>query len=898
MKITIKKVLFCLISMLLIMLVGSVTVFASPHNGDRFDFRQPDGSTVPVRVFGDEYYQRVESLDGYSLVRDSKGYICYAGLDANGSFTSTGEVYKGKDISINDAASLGLKKGLSEHQSVVLDQIKEKRKELAPETESRILAASPSTTPTPLPSGVPVIATATPAKIVGLVVLINFPDLKGAVSTADIENAFNKVGSGSVYDHFYNISGEKIQFTNRIIGYYTAKNKKSYYDSGNGYQGSSELLKETLSWLNTTNPSFDGITLNYDKSIKALTFLYAGTPDAGWANGLWPHSGGYNYTLSNGIRINSHQFTNIGTRPEIATINHECEHMILGWPDFYDYDGDSAVIGNFNNFINPYCRCALNKFYTIKWLNGLPNGTVVTVPAGTREVYGYINTKNNNEMFLIENIRKRGDWLRFPGEGLVIWHIDKRGNNDYQDMTAARHYITSIEQADGRFDMEKNVNEGDSRDFFRAGYKDRFDDTTLPNSKWWNGSSSGFNISNISAIGDNMTFVINNTNVSPTPTPTPVPPKKDPVTLYKFDEASGIIASDSSGSGTSATLTEAAWTAGKSGNAVELSGANQYVILPSGIVSGLNDITVSAWVKPDTVSNWVRVFDFGESTNSYMFMTAKSSSNTFRFAITAEGSANEQIIEGGPPLSAGAWCHVAVTLKENEGILYLNGKEVGRNASMTLKPSDLGFTSCNYIGKSQWNDPYLDGLVDDFRIYNRALAASEIMELAEPKPENISISGYVKADVRSKSTSINAGFKVELTGTDFSAITDENGYFNIKDIPVIEGSYSIKITKTGYLTRTVPDIPGNKNSQAGSSDMPVSMWYGDFPKNGVQDNAINMYDVVQLASSFNSSVGDGRYDPLYDANNDSGINLSDVVILATHFSKGSSHYPPVTVTLP
>jgi hypothetical protein len=68
-------------------------------------------------------------------------------------------------------------------------------------------------------------------------------------------------------------------------------------------------------------------------------------------------------------------------------------------------------------------------------------------------------------MFLIENIRKRGDWYKFPGEGLVIWHIDKKGNNDYQDMTAAKHYITSIEQADGKFDMEKNLNSGDAATF-------------------------------------------------------------------------------------------------------------------------------------------------------------------------------------------------------------------------------------------------------------------------------------------------------------------------------------------------------------------------------------------------------------------------------------------------
>jgi hypothetical protein len=125
-------------------------------------------------------------------------------------------------------------------------------------------------------------------------------------------------------------------------------------------------------------------------------------------------------------------------------------------------------------------------------------------------------------------------------------------------------------------------------------------------------------------------------------------------------------------------------------------------------------------------------------------------------------------------------------------------------------PSDLGFTSCNYIGKSQWNDPYFDGLIDDFRIYNRALSASEIYELADPPAENISVSGYLKADVSTKSTSINKGFTVEILGTDYSAVTDEKGYFNIKDIPVIEGSYSLKISRAGYLERTISGIPAAK----------------------------------------------------------------------------------------
>ena len=50
---------------------------------------------------------------------------------------------------------------------------------------------------------------------------------------------------------------------------------------------------------------------------------------------------------------------------------------------------------------------------------------------------------------------------------------------------------------------------------------------------------------------------------------------------------------------------------------------------------------------------------------------------------------------------------------------------------MTLKPSNMGSTTQNWIGRSQFNDPYLNGRVDDFRIYNKALTASEIAALAQ-----------------------------------------------------------------------------------------------------------------------------------------------------------------------
>jgi hypothetical protein len=50
---------------------------AAPHVDESFEFLQPDGSKVSVVVNGDEFYQRVESVDGYTLVRNSEnGSLC------------------------------------------------------------------------------------------------------------------------------------------------------------------------------------------------------------------------------------------------------------------------------------------------------------------------------------------------------------------------------------------------------------------------------------------------------------------------------------------------------------------------------------------------------------------------------------------------------------------------------------------------------------------------------------------------------------------------------------------------------------------------------------------------------------------------------------------------------
>ncbi len=202
---------------------------------------------------------------------------------------------------------------------------------------------------------------------------------------------------------------------------------------------------------------------------------------------------------------------------------------------------------------------------------------------------------------------------------------------------------------------------------------------------------------------------------------------------WMFNENSGTIAADSSGGGANgALLTGASWTTGKFGNAISLNGTNGYARFPAGFISTLNDYTIAGWVNLNSVSTWARIFDFGSGTSVYMFLTPKSGSNAIRFAISTSGGSGEQQINGTSIPSTGVWHHFAVTLSGTVGILYVDGVAVGRNNNMTLKPSNLGYTTQNYIGKSQYSDPYLNGSVDDFRIYSRALSPTEVYYLFSP----------------------------------------------------------------------------------------------------------------------------------------------------------------------
>jgi hypothetical protein len=195
---------------------------------------------------------------------------------------------------------------------------------------------------------------------------------------------------------------------------------------------------------------------------------------------------------------------------------------------------------------------------------------------------------------------------------------------------------------------------------------------------------------------------------------------------------------------------------GKIGNAVQLSGNGEYVDLPDGIVSGLHDFTISAWVNPSANTAWSRLFDFGTGTNDYMFLTLSAGGGPLRFAITTSGNGAEQQLNAPGTLPLNTWSQVAVTLSGTTGTLYINGQPVATNNNMTLNPAALGATNNNWIGRSQFSaDPFLAATVDDFQIYDHALSAADIATLASGQPGAGNVASY-KFDEDSGETALDS----------------------------------------------------------------------------------------------------------------------------------------------
>ncbi len=162
----------------------------------------------------------------------------------------------------------------------------------------------------------------------------------------------------------------------------------------------------------------------------------------------------------------------------------------------------------------------------------------------------------------------------------------------------------------------------------------------------------------------------------------------------------------------------------------------------------------------------------------------------------------------------------------------------------------------------------------------------EVVEMDEYR-----ISGYILPDLISGSKAdavLRSGFSVEIADRNKRTLTDENGYFEIYTGLDLKNC-SLLISKDGFLCREIKDI--SLCNTSGFTDIstetaPIIMWIGDIN----MDNAINMADIMELSTAFNSSRDSSIYKSGYDVNKDDAVNMEDIMAIVQHFNKVPDDY--------
>ncbi|RYD36097.1 MAG: hypothetical protein EOP85_18510, partial [Verrucomicrobiaceae bacterium] len=186
--------------------------------------------------------------------------------------------------------------------------------------------------------------------------------------------------------------------------------------------------------------------------------------------------------------------------------------------------------------------------------------------------------------------------------------------------------------------------------------------------------------------------------------------------------------SDSVGSNPATVFGGPGYVAGKVGQAIDLDGTDDYVDIPDPI-GRLRETTIATWVNWDGGGDWQRIFDFGTGVDQYLCLTPKSGGGNLRLVLKDALNYRDQEFQvNAPTLVTGQWVHLAAVVRENYMTLYLNGKAVGSTFGINRSLADFPAVN-NYIGKSQYPDPYFNGRIDDFRVFGKALDGAEIWSL-------------------------------------------------------------------------------------------------------------------------------------------------------------------------
>ncbi len=491
---------------LCILTAAALTAAAIPANPRITKVRQPDGTMISLRLHGDEFCSWGTTPDGKTMMAGEDGF----------------------------------------YRTVSPSRIKEERTRAKSQRSAR----------TSIRKNAHEISTGNKKF---LVILVNFSDLKFNKANEDFNKLMNQAGysayggTGSVADYYKDQSSGKFNPTFDVIGPIDVSRDMQFYgkSQGNSHDANpGQMVKEAVDSIYKKGlVKFSDYDNDSDGYVDNIYVFYAGYSEAsgGGANTIWPHSSWVNSdTEYDGVNIGSYACGselkgNSGSAMDgIGTFCHEFGH-VLGLPDFYDTDygdngeGDGLLAfslmdsGCYNNNSNTPPNMNAIERNMLGWMDEIEYLTVSghkTLRSIANNVSYIAPSENEGEFFLLE-VRDGKGWdahiymsysngapVGPTATGLIVYHVDMSDNIVYRNYSArylwehtnsincfADHQCFYVLPSYSDYDYYY-----DAIPFPGKYGVTSFTDTSNPSNKFWDGSFSTCNLTNIEYADGEVTL--------------------------------------------------------------------------------------------------------------------------------------------------------------------------------------------------------------------------------------------------------------------------------------------------------------------------------------------------------------------------------------------------------